>query len=175
MDHQTTSSADHSRSQQFPEQLKLDNQLCFLLYSSSRAMTKLYRPLLNELGLTYPQYLVMLVLWQSASESKVCSIGDLCEALYLDTGTLTPLLKRLEQSHWISRQRASDDERRVDVHLTEQGLSLQKSAESIPEQMLCRAQAVVADESLNADLNVVADKKQLMQSLKSLLTLLHKV
>lgn len=159
-------------SQEFPEQLKLDNQLCFLLYSSSRAMTKLYRPLLSEIGLTYPQYLVMLVLWQAESERKRCAIGDLCDALYLDTGTLTPLLKRLEQQDYIIRQRAKDDERRVDVMLTDQGKALQRQAELIPEQMLCRAQSVIRKRH-DLDDKVITDKQQLMGHLKALLSILH--
>ena len=113
--------------------LKLDHQLCFALYSSSLAMTKLYKPLLAPLGLTYPQYLVMLVLW----ESDGLSVSTLGQRLSLDSGTLTPLLKRLEASELITRQRAEDDERRVDIFLTKSGRSLKKKAQSIPPELAC--------------------------------------
>ena len=103
---------------------QLDNQLCFALYSSSLAMTKLYKPLLAELGLTYPQYLVMLVLWEEDA-LMVSALGD---KLFLDSGTLTPLLKRLETAGFVSRQRAADDERRVLVTLTPTGRQLKKQA-----------------------------------------------
>ena len=103
---------------------QLDNQLCFALYSSSLAMTKLYKPLLAELGLTYPQYLVMLVLWEEDA-LMVSALGD---KLFLDSGTLTPLLKRLETAGFVSRQRAADDERRVLVTLTPTGHQLKKQA-----------------------------------------------
>src|SRR5689334_3586565 len=94
--------------------LLLDNQVCFALYSASLAMTKLYKPLLDELGLTYPQYLVMLVLW----EGDGLMVSELGQRLSLDSGTLTPLLKRLETSGLITRIRAVEDERRVHVTLT---------------------------------------------------------
>src|SRR5215470_20360335 len=93
------------------EVLRLDRQICFLLYGASRAVTQLYRPLLAPLGLTYPQYLVMLVMWE---EGKV-SVGRLCDRLYLDSGTLTPLLKRLEASGLVRRERSTADARVVDV------------------------------------------------------------
>ncbi len=108
--------------------LMLDNQLCFALYSTSLAMTKLYKPLLDALGLTYPQYLVMLVLW----ERDGLTVSALGERLYLDSGTLTPLLKRMEAAGWLVRQRSSDDERRVEVRLTEAGRGLKTQAASIP-------------------------------------------
>lgn len=112
--------------------LQLDNQLCFALYSSSLAMTKLYKPLLVELGLTYPQYLVMLVLWEQDT-LMVSALGD---KLYLDSGTLTPLLKRLEVGGFILRQRAADDERRVLVTLTPTGRQLKQQAARIPACVL---------------------------------------
>ncbi|MBV8502800.1 MAG: MarR family transcriptional regulator [Paucibacter sp.] len=117
------------------EWLRLDRQLCFALYSSSLAMTKLYKPLLAPLGLTYPQYLVMLVLW----ESDVLSVSALGQRLSLDSGTLTPLLKRLEAAELIQRQRALDDERRVDISLTRAGHLLKKKALNIPPQLACAA------------------------------------
>src|SRR3954463_1874064 len=94
--------------------LLLDNQLCFALYSASLAMTKLYKPLLDELGLTYPQYLVMLVLWEGDGRT----VSELGERLSLDSGTLTPLLKRLEAAQLVSRIRDTEDERRVHIMLT---------------------------------------------------------
>src|SRR5438132_4782254 len=103
-----------SRSFSADEALQLDNQLCFALYSASLAMTKLYKPLLDELGLTYPQYLVMLALW----EQDGLAVSGLGERLSLDSGTLTPLLKRLEAAGFISRVRDVEDERRVRVTLT---------------------------------------------------------
>jgi MarR family transcriptional regulator, organic hydroperoxide resistance regulator len=108
--------------------LKLDNQLCFALYSASLAMTKLYKPLLAELGLTYPQYLVMLVLW----ERDGVMVSALGERLFLDSGTLTPLLKRLEASGLIARVRDVADERRVHVTLTSAGRQLKTKAAGVP-------------------------------------------
>ncbi|MGB7299303.1 MAG: MarR family transcriptional regulator [Burkholderiaceae bacterium] len=108
--------------------LILERQLCFALYSTSLAMTKLYRPLLDPLGLTYPQYLVMLVLW----EQDGITISDLGDRLTLDSGTLTPLVKRLEKLALIKRQRDPEDERRVRVSLTKQGRNLRQRADSIP-------------------------------------------
>lgn len=110
-----------------PEQL-LDNQLCFALYSASLAMTKVYKPLLDALGLTYPQYLVLLVLWEQ-DDLPVSHIG---ERLFLDSGTLTPLLKRLESAGWLQRTRDSADERRVRITLTPAGRTLQQQARSVP-------------------------------------------
>src|ERR1700716_965582 len=97
--------------------LLLDDQLCFALYAASRAVTNRYRPLLDELDLTYPQYLVMLVLWQHGA----VSVKDVGAALHLDYGTLTPLIKRLEAAGLVRRERRADDERSVAVSLTEQG------------------------------------------------------
>jgi DNA-binding MarR family transcriptional regulator len=116
------------------EALRLDRQICFLLYGASRAITQLYQPLLAPLGITYPQYLVMLVLWE---EGKV-SVGRLCDRLYLDSGTLTPLLKRLEGAGLLRRQRSDGDARVVDVELTAAGKRLKKGAASIPEALACR-------------------------------------
>jgi len=108
--------------------LLLDNQLCFALYSTSLAMTKLYKPLLDELGLTYPQYLVMLVLWEKDGPM----VSELGERLYLDSGTLTPLLKRLEAAGFIARVRDTQDERRVHITLTAAGRKLKARAQKIP-------------------------------------------
>jgi DNA-binding MarR family transcriptional regulator len=113
--------------------LALDHQLCFALYSSSLAMTKLYKPLLAPLGLTYPQYLVMLVLW----EGDAITVSELGERLTLDSGTLTPLLKRLQTGGFIERERDSGDERRVRVTLTAAGRALKRQAEKVPPQVAC--------------------------------------
>lgn len=113
--------------------LALENQFCFALYSTSLAMTKTYKPLLDRLGLTYPQYLVMLVLWQQ-DDVLVKTIG---EKLFLDSGTLTPLLKRLESASLIARTRDESDERQVRITLTREGRSLKKQAQSIPHELLC--------------------------------------
>lgn len=121
--------------------LQLDNQLCFALYSASLAMTKVYKPLLESIGLTYPQYLVMLVLWEHDG-LIVSEIGD---RLRLDSGTLTPLLKRLETSGLLTRRRATDDERRVQVSLTDAGRSLKAKASPIPACILEASQCALPE------------------------------
>ena len=113
--------------------LLLDNQLCFALYSTSLAMTKVYRPLLDELGLTYPQYLVLLVLW----EYDGLAIGELGERVALDSGTLTPLLKRMQAQGLVERTRSAADERLVLITLTRQGADLRERAEAVHEQVAC--------------------------------------
>jgi DNA-binding MarR family transcriptional regulator len=115
---------------------RLDDQLCFALYSASRAVTAAYRPLLTELKLTYPQYLVMLVLWEEGR----ANVGRLCERLNLDSGTLSPLLKRHESVGYVTRERSVDDERRVDVVLTPTGKRLQHKASCIPERLLASSE-----------------------------------
>jgi DNA-binding MarR family transcriptional regulator len=125
-----------------PDQaLLLDNQLCFALYSTSLAMTKLYKPLLDELGLTYPQYLAMLVLW----EQDGLTVSELGERLYLDSGTLTPLLKRLEAAGLIARLRAVEDERRVHITLTAAGRRLKSRAAKIPGCILDASQCSLTE------------------------------
>ena len=116
--------------------MQLDNQLCFALYSTSLAMTKVYKPLLDDLGLTYPQYLAMLVLW----ERDGLMVSELGERLNLDSGTLTPLLKRLEVSGFISRIRDVEDERRVYITLTSSGRKLKTRATKIPGCILSASQ-----------------------------------
>ena len=123
------------------EMLQLDNQLCFALYSTSLAMTKLYKPLLDKLELTYPQYLVMLVLWQNDG----LMVSALGERLFLDSGTLTPLLKRMETAGWLTRQRDVQDERRVTIRLTSAGRSLQAQAEKIPGCILDASQCALPE------------------------------
>jgi DNA-binding MarR family transcriptional regulator len=121
--------------------LLLDNQLCFALYSASLAMTKLYKPLLDELGLTYPQYLVMLVLW----ERDGLMVSELGERLYLDSGTLTPLLKRLEAAGLVARTRDVQDERRVHISLTAAGRKLKARAQKIPGCVLSASQCSIPE------------------------------
>ena len=119
--------------------LRLDDQLCFALYAAHRAVTALYRPLLEPLGLTYPQYLVMLALWENSGGAGGLRVSRLTERLRLDTGTLTPLLKRMEGNGFLRRSRDPDDERVVRVHLTKQGRQLRERARNIPRDMLCRS------------------------------------
>ncbi len=117
-----------------PDLLRLDLQLCFALYASSNLMTRLYRPLLDPLGLTYPQYLAMMALWENAPQT----VGALGRRLSLDSGTLTPLFKRLEKLGLVARRRDPQDERRVLIDLTAAGEGLRKRAASVPFQVLCQ-------------------------------------
>lgn len=116
------------------EFLKLDNQLCFSLYSASRAIIKAYKPLLDRLGVTYTQYLVLLVLW----EEDGITLNQLGKKLILDSGTLTPLLKKMESAKLLTRKRSSKDERQINILLTSTGKNLKEKALEIPEQMLCK-------------------------------------
>jgi DNA-binding MarR family transcriptional regulator len=116
------------------ESLKLDNQLCFLLYGASRAVTQIYQPLLAPLGITYPQYLVLLVLW----EEDGASVRRLSERLYLDSGTLTPLISRMVATGLVRRVRSQEDARVVDIHLTAAGKRLKRAARALPEALFCR-------------------------------------
>ena len=106
------------------EQLRLDEQLCFALYAASRAMTARYRPILSELGITYPQYLALMVLW----ERETASVRELGEAIGMDYGTLSPIVKRLERDGFAQRTRRAEDERIVDVSLTARGRELEQPA-----------------------------------------------
>lgn len=115
------------------DQLRLDNQLCFALYAASGLVTRAYRPLLEPLGLTYPQYLAMMALWEKAPRT----VSDLGEALGLDSGTLTPLLKRMETAGLVTRARDRADERRVQVDLTNKGRHLQDEAAGVPFALAC--------------------------------------
>jgi DNA-binding MarR family transcriptional regulator len=110
----------------------LDDQLCFALYAASRAVTARYRPMLEEIGLTYPQYLVMMLLWETDHQT----VGQLGSRLALDSGTLSPLLKRLTAAGLVTRHRRVEDERSVSIALTEQGRALQDKAYRISEQMI---------------------------------------
>ena len=120
---------------------RLDNQLCFALYSTSLAMTRVYKPLLDELNLTYPQYLAMLVLW----EQDGLMVSELGDKLFLDSGTLTPLLKRMEASGLVTRIRAAQDERRVHITLTAAGRELKARAAGIPGCILSASQCSIAE------------------------------
>ena len=113
--------------------LRLDNQLCFAVYSTAHAFNRVYKPLLDQLGLTYPQYLVMLVLW----ERDGVPVKDIGERLFLDSGTLTPLLKRLEAQGLVQRLRDAADERRVLLQLTPEGRALRTRAEAVPQAIAC--------------------------------------
>lgn len=114
------------------DHMKLENQLCFLLYASSREMTKQYKPLLDQLNVTYPQYLALLLLW----EHETLTVKKMGELLYLDSGTLTPMLKRMEQQGLITRKRSEEDERSVLISLTEDGELIKEKAADIPGKIL---------------------------------------
>lgn len=132
--------------------LDLDRQVCFPLYAASNLLNRLYRPILAELGLTYPQYLVMLVLWKDTPQT----VGSLGDMLYLDSGTLTPLLKRMETAGLISRTRDIEDERRVLIDLTANGRALRSAAERVPAML---------GEGLDIDAAAVADLRDQVRSL----------
>lgn len=111
--------------------LKLENQLCFPLYVAAKEVVKKYRPLLEPLGLTYTQYIAMMVMW----EHKSLTVGRLCELLCLDTGTLTPMLKKMEAAGLVERKRSRDDERSVVVSITPKGMALKEKAADVPARM----------------------------------------
>jgi DNA-binding MarR family transcriptional regulator len=121
--------------------LLLGNQLCFAVYSTAHAFNRVYKPLLDRLGLTYPQYLVMLVLW----EGDGLTVGDIGERLQLDSGTLTPLLKRLEAAELVKRTRSSEDERQVLIALTSRGLALREKARNVPHAILAASVCSVSE------------------------------
>ncbi len=113
------------------ENLKLENQLCFPLYAASKEIVRHYKPFLDELDMTYTQYITMMVLW----EHKELTVKELGQYLYLDSGTLTPLLKTMEKKGWVVRCRSKEDERVLNVSITEQGEALKKKAIHVPEQI----------------------------------------
>ena len=115
----------------YKETMKLENQLCFPLYAAARNVTSMYTPWLKELGLTYTQYIVFLVLW----EKDGIPVGEICEKLMLDNGTVSPLLKKMEQAGYIRRARSAEDDRVVVISLTEQGRNLQEQAKEIPDKV----------------------------------------
>ncbi|TFV47422.1 MarR family winged helix-turn-helix transcriptional regulator [Bradyrhizobium niftali] len=120
---------------------RLDNQICFAVYSAAHAFNRVYKPLLDRLGLTYPQYLVMLVLW----ERDDVPVKDIGEKLFLDSGTLTPLLKRLEAAHLVKRTRSREDERQVLIALTPQGHALKDKARAVPQSILAASDCSVSE------------------------------
>lgn len=134
------------------EALRLDRQLCFALYGAANRVTRLYRPMLDALGLTYPQYLVMLVLWETSPRT----VGALGEALDLESSTLTPLLKRMEAQGLVERARDPEDERRVIITLTPAGVTLRDKAKAVPEQLFCK---------LNLQLDALGDLRERLKGL----------
>jgi DNA-binding MarR family transcriptional regulator len=135
--------------------LMLDNQLCFAVYSTAHAFNRVYKPLLDRLGLTYPQYLVMLVLW----ERDDVPVKDIGERLFLDSGTLTPLLKRLEAAELIRRTRNADDERQVLIALTSQGQALREKAKAVPQGILAASACSTSElMTMKNDLVALRDK-----------------
>lgn len=123
-------------------QLTLDGQICFPLYACARKVISAYTPLLKPLGLTYTQYLVMLELWEKEKEK----VGDLCRRLYLDCGTITPMLKKMEEGGWLTRCRCKEDERVVYVALTDKGWALREEVKDIPLQV-CRCVSLEQEEA----------------------------
>jgi MarR family transcriptional regulator, organic hydroperoxide resistance regulator len=135
--------------------LRLDNQVCFAIYSTAHAFNRVYKPLLDRLGLTYPQYLVMLVLW----ERDDVAVREIGERLFLDSGTLTPLLKRLETADLIKRTRSTQDERQVLIALTAKGRALQEKARTVPQSILAASACSVGELSaLKNDLVALRDQ-----------------
>lgn len=130
-----------AKKSQAEAQLMLGNQLCFAIYSTAHAFNRAYKPLLDRLGLTYPQYLVMLILW----ERDGLAVKEIGERLFLDSGTLTPLLKRLEAAHLIKRTRSSEDERQVLIALTAQGEALHEKAKAVPPAILAASGCSIAE------------------------------
>ncbi|BCQ63796.1 DNA-binding MarR family transcriptional regulator [Pseudomonas protegens] len=146
------------------DSLKLDSQLCFKLYAASRAVVRGYKPMLDRLGLTYPQYLVMLVLWEwQATPPSLPTVKALGERLALDSGTLTPLLKRLEQLQLVQRQRSGRDEREVHLSLSDSGLALREQVPPLKAALLC-------DSGIDLDNldQLRAGLDQLLQQIKAL-------
>ncbi len=143
------------------EQLKLENQLCFPVYAASRLIIREYQPFLDNLEITYPQYLVLMVLW----ENDTISVNDIAKKMILNTNTVTPLLKRMEQQRLLNRKRADKDERKVIVQLTKKGQSLQEEASKIPKELIKR----LSHSELKID-----DLLILKESLNSIISFLSK-
>ncbi|WP_010662067.1 MarR family winged helix-turn-helix transcriptional regulator [Marinilabilia salmonicolor] len=148
------------------EQLKLENQLCFPVYAASRLITREYQPHLNKLGITYPQYLVLMVLWEHSS----LTVKEISSKLILNTNTLTPLLKRMMNQGILTRRRSEDDERKVIVALTEKGERMQHEAAEIPEKLLTGLLSegmevndiIDLRDRLNAIIKYLSDKENLL-------------
>ncbi|MCB8966804.1 MAG: MarR family transcriptional regulator [Ardenticatenaceae bacterium] len=141
------------------EQLKLENQICFPIYAASRLITREYQPLLDELGLTYPQYLVLMVLW----ESDGLPVNEIGQKLLLNTNTVTPLLKRMEAQGLLSRARSTEDERQVIITLTAQGRALREVAATIPERLVAGLSA--EDTNIEALQVMLAELYKIIQHL----------
>lgn len=142
---------------QIRDNLKLDNQLCFALYSASLAMNKIYKPLLQGLELTYPQYLIMLVLW----EEDGITATTLGKKLMQDLGALSPVIKRLEVQGLVERRRSQEDERKIELHLTAAGKAMHAQAGSLPEQILCASELNIDDlKTLKARLDELRESLQ---------------
>ncbi|QQU01184.1 MarR family winged helix-turn-helix transcriptional regulator [Myroides odoratus] len=114
------------------DSLSLENQVCFPVYALAKEIVHHYRPFLDDLGITYPQYLVLLILWKEREQT----VGQLGDKVFLDSGTLTPLLKRMEQKGMVERKRSPHDERVVNISLTEKGLALEEQAKDIPQKLM---------------------------------------
>lgn len=136
------------------EQLKLENQVCFPLYATSRLVIQKYKPLLDKLGVTYPQYLVLMVLW----EQDEIPVKEISEKLFLETNTLTPLLKRMQVNGLIERNRSQKDERVVTISLTRIGEKLQEKAKEIPEQIQCEMKCTSTEKEDLIQLKSLLDK-----------------
>lgn len=143
------------------EQLKLSNQVCFPIYAASRLITRAYQPLLDKLGLTYPQYLVLMILW----EKDRVSVNEITNKLILNTNTVTPLLKRMEKQELITRQRSEVDERRIIVSLTEKGQKLRDAAAEIPERLVEKLD--VGELSIEEIIDLRDKLNRLIESIKS--------
>jgi DNA-binding MarR family transcriptional regulator len=146
------------------EVLKLENQLCFPLYAAANALQRTFRTLLRDLGLTYPQYLVMLVLWE---EGRV-TVKDLGQKLFLDSGTLTPLLKRLESAGLVNRRRSQQDERRVEIGLTDHGHALRELAVRVPEKFFMLVSKMPLDDLASLHRNLLSMRELLHGSEKEM-------
>ena len=134
--------SDHAQTgEPSPAELHLDNQLCFSVYAAAHAFAQAYKPHLAPLGLTYPQYLVMLLLWERDGRA----VNELGQPLHLDSGTLTPLLKRMEKAGLVTRRRSEKDERVMQIHLTETGRALRAKAAHIPRDMLCKVEMTLPE------------------------------
>jgi DNA-binding MarR family transcriptional regulator len=134
--------------------LLLDNQLCYALYAAAHRMTKSYRPMLERMGLTYPQYLVLLVLW----ENDGITVSEIGRRLRLDSGTLTPVLKRLETSGLLNRSRRQSDEREVEIALTDQGRALRSEAITVRQSVMCQLNMSEPEiQAMRADLNALIE------------------
>ena len=144
-------------------QLKLENQLCFPLYAASRLITRAYQPDLDQLGITYPQYLVLMVMW----EHKELTVNEIGEKLILNTNTITPLLKRMEGMQLLTRAQSNTDQRKVIIHLTEQGIEMQTKAAGIPLRLLDKL-------NISTDKTEISKMMELKNQLYDLIHLLER-